>query len=501
MIEFESESSRLARANRFHQLLDAAAAKLVHVRDPAALIEELFTLAADELELDAYFNYRLDADGALHLAAVHGLAEDLVREGQVLQLGQAVCGIVARDREACHVPDVQGSTDAQHAFIQRAGLTSYACRPLLAHGRLLGTLGFGRRSGEPFDAAELGLLSTFTHYVAAACERQRTETALRVSEDRLQAVLDNAMAAIFLLDAQQRPLFLNAAAEQLLGGGGRSLGDQTLYELTRPRRLDGALYPPEACPFTRAFHEDRRLHGEEIITRPDGSRTPVSFTCSPVRGQGAQIVGAVVEMSDISARRQQEAVGELLMREVDHRARNALTVVQSVVRLTRAPDIATYREIVLGRVNALARAQGSLSARNWAGGSAVETIRDELSMVAKPEQFLVEGEDMNLASRDVQPLSLIMHELATNAVKHGALSRATGSVEVRVTRTNDGLEIVWTERGGPSTGMPDHAGFGTRMLVQLAAQMEAKLSRTWSPGGLSLGLKLPATRDEPVWNP
>jgi len=193
---------------------------------------------------------------------------------------------------------------------------------------------------------------------------------------------------------------------------------------------------------------------------------------------------------------QLDAVRSLLMREVDHRARNALSVVQSIVQLTRAPDITTFRELVLGRISALARAQAALTQRGWTTGSAKRIVEQELAVLAQPERARVMGDDMPVAARDVQPLAMIVHELATNAAKHGSLSVETGLVEVALAEATAGLAIWWRESGGPPASAPEHSGFGYRMIRQLSAQLGATLDMRWPRSGLELSLRLPATRPE-----
>lgn len=191
-----------------------------------------------------------------------------------------------------------------------------------------------------------------------------------------------------------------------------------------------------------------------------------------------------------------EAVRALLLREVDHRARNALSVVQSIVQLTRAPDIATFKQHVLGRISALARAQASLTQRGWNPGSARRIVADELAILAQPERVRVVGDDMPVAARDVQALAMVVHELATNAVKHGALSVETGVVDVTLAETSLGLEIRWRESGGPPVAAPARSGFGSRMMRELSGQLGARLKASWPPTGLELSLLLPPTRTE-----
>lgn len=179
------------------------------------------------------------------------------------------------------------------------------------------------------------------------------------------------------------------------------------------------------------------------------------------------------------------------MREVDHRARNALSVVQSIVQLTRAPDLETYRGIVLGRVSAVGRSQGALAAQRWEGAEIRTIVEDELGAVMPGAACVLDGPDVILAPEKAQPLGMIVHELGTNAVKHGALSREGGRVAVSWNRTDDGLELIWAEdTSGSATGPPVRAGFGSRLIESLARQLGAEASYDWRASGLRFVLAM-----------
>jgi len=192
---------------------------------------------------------------------------------------------------------------------------------------------------------------------------------------------------------------------------------------------------------------------------------------------------------DIAAWKQAEEARDLLVREVDHRARNALAMVQSVVRLTDAKDPERFREEVAGRVDAMARAQGTLSRSNWEGGVLGELILAELSTYAAPPHFALAGPKLTLPAEQVQPFSMIMHEMATNAVKHGALSAAEGKVDIAWQADRRRIELTWTERGGPPVSPPSRRGFGSRLIERLAAQLNGELEQDWRPEGLTARLR------------
>ncbi|MBX3482627.1 MAG: hypothetical protein KF737_03845 [Phenylobacterium sp.] len=209
---------------------------------------------------------------------------------------------------------------------------------------------------------------------------------------------------------------------------------------------------------------------------PDGR---LGFILSTVQ----DVTGEVME-------RRSEEARQLLMREVDHRARNSLTVVQSILRLTSAPDIDTYRRILTGRVEALARAQTSLVARRWEGAALAEVVESELAALAEPGRFTVEGPHVLLRAGHVQNMSMALHELATNAAKYGGLSREGGCVSVGWTRRGGELTLTWREQGGPPVTPPSHEGFGSRLIRQLGRLMQGDIRFDWREDGLQAEMRL-----------
>lgn len=225
-------------------------------------------------------------------------------------------------------------------------------------------------------------------------------------------------------------------------------------------------------------HQYRVLHHDGVYRWVEATgRVETDATGKPVRFPGVLV--------DITAWKQAEEARDELMREVDHRARNALVMVQSVVRLTDSSDPVRYREEVIGRVDAMARAQGSLSRTNWAGAGLEDLVCQELSAYASAKRFTLEGPKIAFLPEQVQPVTMIIHELATNAVKHGALSVLAGKVDVSWTLSPGGEgELTWRESGGPAIQTPERQGFGSRLSERLATQVGGSMEMDWQVTGL-----------------
>ncbi|NMJ40203.1 PAS domain-containing protein [Roseomonas sp. JC162] len=222
----------------------------------------------------------------------------------------------------------------------------------------------------------------------------------------------------------------------------------------------------------------------------------------PLTGMPERISGMV---RDITARREADERRQILMQEVNHRARNSLAIVQAILRLSRAEDAATYARVVEGRVAALARAQSLLAAERWTGAPLQAVIAEELApyggmQPAKGDispRFVLTGGPVRLRAQAVQPLSIVFHELATNAAKHGALSAPEGRVAVswHVDEHAGLLSIRWVESGGPVPGLPSRRGVGSRVMeATIAGQLAGSLDRRWPDGGLVCEIRVPLSR-------
>jgi two-component sensor histidine kinase/CheY-like chemotaxis protein len=169
-----------------------------------------------------------------------------------------------------------------------------------------------------------------------------------------------------------------------------------------------------------------------------------------------------------------------------------MAVAQAMITLTRADTISDFVVAVKGRIAALARAHSLLSQSQWRGAPLEQVIRDELTPLAKDGQLRLAGPPAIVTADAVQPLSLLFHELATNALKYGGLSRAEGLISVSWHLLGDRLAITWKESGGPAVQQPQRTGFGTKLIAQVAGrQLRADVRHEWRTDGLCVTLELP----------
>lgn len=191
----------------------------------------------------------------------------------------------------------------------------------------------------------------------------------------------------------------------------------------------------------------------------------------------------------------------ILTREVNHRANNLLSVIQGMIRLTDAPDVATFKEILEGRIKAIHQAHSLLAEHSWEAVSFWDIVGRELApyLEANSHRIHLSGHDARLDSHRAQTGAMIIHELTTNAVKYGALSNDTGHLTINWS-IEDGKKIVrWKESGGPPIlTNPTRVGSGTRMLRALSKALNATLETWWEPDGVRyLYTEYPRTETAP----
>ncbi len=289
---------------------------------------------------------------------------------------------------------------------------------------------------------------------------------------------------------------------------GEAVWSAEQYRLTG---FDPAAGPPSREVFEARILPEDRLHAMAPASDEDGgfrrqfrirhagdggirSILALGRVLRDAAGRPVRMIGVNLDITDRVRAEERQA---LLTRELDHRAKNALAVVQAALRLTSRDDPEAFARAVEGRVAALTRAHTLLAEAGWTGADLRVLLQGELEpFLAGPEQMRLEGPAVTLAAVAAQPIAMAVHELATNAMKYGALSTAAGRVRLCWAEQNGQLAIDWTEEGGPAlAGEPARRGFGTRVIeATLAGQLGGTVARDWAASGLRCRIRLPAAR-------
>jgi PAS domain S-box-containing protein len=231
------------------------------------------------------------------------------------------------------------------------------------------------------------------------------------------------------------------------------------------------------------------------IVRPsDGEVRRLSSRGEIVRDGEGRLQRMIGVVTDVTERQRAEERQSLLANEVEHRARNALSVVLSLIRLTPGEDVASFVDAVEGRIGAMVRAHALLAEERWEGADLRTVVAGELAAYGANADL--SGPRVRLRADAAQPLSMVVHELATNAAKHGALSAPGGRVTVRWEEVGPDrtLRIRWVEDGGPPVaGPPGDPGFGSRLMRALVGdQLRGAIALEWRPEGLRCTILVPA---------
>lgn len=232
---------------------------------------------------------------------------------------------------------------------------------------------------------------------------------------------------------------------------------------------------------------DGAWSGEILHYAKDGTKVWVDSRHEVLRVGGKSLV--LETNRDITERRKADEIRNMLVAELNHRVKNTLAIVQSIASQTArsSANMRDYAESFRGRLQSLASAHNLLTDAHWYGADLNTLVRSEVDVTfGKDANVRIEGERVFLSPQIALHFTLILHELATNAVKHGALSCPSGSVAVTWAKTSDNtqLELKWTERGGPNVTMPTRQGFGTSLITRSGKLPNIKADLQFLPGGV-----------------
>lgn len=324
-------------------------------------------------------------------------------------------------------------------------------------------------------------------------DQNAAPAALHDSARRLEAVLNNATVAIFLMDDRQHCIYMNRAAEELTGYSLDEVAslDRPLHDIIHHTYPDGRPFPLEECAIDRAFPEHHKVGGEEIFVHKDGTFYPVAFMASPIKDDASKTVGTIIEVRGI---REEKVAAELqrrLINELDHRARNTLATIQAVAwqsfRGAEPERLARFN----GRIAALSEAHAILKDTSWRGAD----LRPVIEAAIAPfgiERFSLGGPLVEIDPKAVVSFSIALHELGTNARTYGALRAPEGHVSIHW-QVDDRrhLQLRWQEEGVESVEGPSNRGFGLQFIErQLAMEFGGTGTFDFRPDGVRCLLRL-----------
>jgi PAS domain S-box-containing protein len=375
-------------------------------------------------------------------------------------------------------------------------------RSIVAPVEGLGLLAQRLGRGEPITVLASGLAEidrVGSALAAASMELQEREAALRTSEARLRATHENAAVGIAEVDREGRFISVNETRCKLTGHTREELIGRHFAHATEAGSLDHDL---ELFAKQVAGELDTYTT-ESQFRRKDGSSGWARITSTALRDASGGFLHAVRVVEDVTERRAADRRQKLLIDELNHRVKNTLATVQSLAwqsnRSGTSPQVAQER--FQERLLALSRTHNLLNETHWEGASLRTILETELGpYMTAPSRIRISGPDVHLAPKQAVVLGMAFHELATNAVKYGALSTASGKVSVdwAIDGWDRGatMTVDWCELDGPVLEREPSPGFGSRLLRQtitreLAGQLDMRFEREGACCTIKIPIGLP----------
>jgi PAS domain S-box-containing protein len=493
----------------------------VERRDESLRLQEISTLLIQEGNLDSLYRRVLDAAIKL-MSADMGSLQRFYPEQRELRLlawkgfhpysaafwervhlkSASTCGAALSARHRVMVPDVEASDfmagtvdlDAYH----QSGICAVQSTPLVSRsGQLLGMISTHWR--EPHQPTERAfrLFDVLARQAADLIERTQVEAALRESEQRFRwfaSIVESSEDAIVSKDIAGIITTWNTGAERLFGYTSDEIVGKPVTFLIPSDR-----HPEERTILERISRGGRIENYETVRRRKDGSLIDVSLTISPLRNAEGKIVGASKIARDITRRKRAERHEKMLKAELDHRVMNSLAHVALLATSCRRDtgSIDEFARSLDGRIHSMAAAHRLLSQGEGHGVGLAALVHNQLAPYAAEANITLRGTELMLTPVAIQAMGMVLHELATNAAKYGALSVPTGKVFVSWERRQDGsgaanLMLVWREFGGPRIDAQFKSGYGTRLIRELVPyELGGRVDLEFAPEGVTCRIEFP----------
>ncbi len=329
-----------------------------------------------------------------------------------------------------------------------------------------------------------------------AIEHKQATQHLKGSKDRLQLALNGAHLGWWQYDPLRRMGWGDARANQIHDFDIAKDEEVALEDLLRRVHPDDVGGFQAAIAATLDPADPKPFAHEYRIRRRDGSVRWVE-NHGLAYFEGARVTGFVGTLADITERKEREERERLLMREINHRAKNMLSVVDAIAHQTATRNPEDFIDRFSERVQALSANQDLLIRNAWHGVETDDLVRAQLAPFADliGSRILVRGPKLRLNAASAQAIGLAMHELATNAGKYGALSTDAGRLDIGWGADGDTFTMNWTERDGPPVSAPQQRGFGTTVMEAMVARsVDGAVDLHYPPSGLIWRLTCPVVK-------
>jgi len=425
--------------------------------------------------------------------------------GRYVLVNSRYCALLARSRDTLlgariqdyiHEEDLPGTLEAFIGVFETGTPAITEQRHVRGDGReiwLSSAVSAGHdERGEPY-----GLVLAQD----ASARRDREQALIRAQAD-LRVLLDAAAEGFYCVDREGRATLCNNGFLRMLGyEREQDVLGKDIHDLIHRSLPEGFSHDRDDCPLLRTARNGTHAHvTDEHYLRRDGKGLPVEYWARPIVRNG-QIRGAVCTFVDATGHHDSQARQQLMNREMAHRMKNTLAMVQAIVSQTlrRSRNNQEAIQSINQRLSALGHAHTALTRTRWGNASIIEVIEGATAAHrADAARMRIEGPKMDIGAKAVLAITLALHELSTNAAKYGALSNDAGTVSIRWSLTGGAADarfhLRWTERGGPPVQPPQQRGFGSRLVAEsIGADLKGEAKLAFDPEGVTWTLDAPAT--------
>ena len=371
------------------------------------------------------------------------------------------------------------------ARIEQGGIGAAVLVPIIDRGRYTAEVFIHSATTRVWQSHDVAFAETATQRLHQALVRARAETRLRDSEERYRLIFEQANDIIFTADLDQTITDANAAGAAALGISREDIIGRNIADF-----VNADDFAQTTAMLRQKIEKGGHTRHEVGVVRPDGTQVRWENDSTLVVDRDGFPMGLLSISRDVTEQRAFEERRELLIHELNHRVKNTLSLVQALAHQSfRGREEST---VFAARLTALAGAHDLLTQEHWEGVSMAEVARRATQAFAADRVVIEGGPPLALQPKQAIAITMALHELGTNAIKYGALSKDSGHVALTWVIAKERFRLCWQELGGPPVKAPDHKGFGLRMIERaLASDLSGSVTMSFEESGLSCTIDAP----------